>query len=233
MAPASVTAKGLGQIRRQITDASVLTQADGGSTLYYAGAGAYTLPTAASLLTHGSNFGFIVSIINGNGANMTITASGGDLLYGPNHNSVVGVAAITLRPLESVILYITTGQWNIIGGAGENVQARALVGNVVTLTDQATIATDASLGNTGDVTITASRAMGVPTNPRDGENFTWRITQGGSGSFLITWDVTAFDFGAAGAPTLSTAAGSVDLVGGKYNAAKAKWQMVPASLGYT
>ncbi len=107
-----------------------------------------------------------------------------------------------------------------------------LYDRVVVLTDAATIATDASLGNVGDVTLTASRTMGAPTHPTDGQRFLWRIKQGGSGSYTITWD-SAFDWGTGGAPTLSTTVGKTDLCGGLYNAASAKWQMVPAALGFT
>ncbi len=101
----------------------------------------------------------------------------------------------------------------------------------LTLTDQATIATNAALGNTGDVTLTASRTMGAPTNPTDQQRFVWRIKQGGSGSYTITWNAV-FDWGVVGAPTLSTSVGKIDLCGGIYNATAAKWQMVTPALGF-
>lgn len=103
--------------------------------------------------------------------------------------------------------------------------------SVVVLTDAATIATDASLGSTFDVTIGGNRTMGAPTNPTDGQRCLWRIKQDATGSRTITW-ASAFDWGTGGAPTLTLTAGKTDLCGGSYNAASAKWQMVPASLGY-
>lgn len=100
-----------------------------------------------------------------------------------------------------------------------------------TLTDAATIATNAVVGNLFSVTIAASRTMGAPTNPTGGQKITYRITQGGSGSNTITWN-SAFSFGAAGAPTLSTAVGKTDYVVFMYNSTAAKWQYQYSSLGF-
>jgi hypothetical protein len=91
----------------------------------------------------------------------------------------------------------------------------------VVLTDAATIATDASKGNLFTVTLGASRTMGAPTNPVDGQQLTYVITQGGAGSFTVTWDA-AFSFGTV-TPTLQTAAGSSDSFSFVYLASASKW----------
>jgi hypothetical protein len=79
------------------------------------------------------------------------------------------------------------------------------------LTDQATVAWDASLGNIATLTITASRTMGGPTNLKTGGSYVLALTQGGAGSFLITWN-SVFKWPGAIAPTLTTTAGAKDLI---------------------
>ena len=85
------------------------------------------------------------------------------------------------------------------------------IDNIVqTLTDQATIDWDTSLGHVAKVTLTASRIMGAPTNLREGQTYNLKIIQGGAGSFLITWNAI-FKWPEDGtAPILSLAAGLYD-----------------------
>ena len=88
------------------------------------------------------------------------------------------------------------------------------------LTDAATISVDASQGNDFRVTLGASRTMGNPANPANGQQIIFQITQGSGGSATITWG-TAYEFSTGlPQPTLSTAAGQTDLLGFIYNAAK-------------
>ena len=91
---------------------------------------------------------------------------------------------------------------------------------VVALTDAATIAVDASLGNDFRVTIAGNRTMGNPSNPANGQQIIFQVTQGSGGSFTLTWG-SGYEFSAAlPQPTLSTTAGQTDLLGFIYNAAK-------------
>src|SRR5689334_12983030 len=86
-------------------------------------------------------------------------------------------------------------------------ESGALAPAVVNLTDAATIAVDASLGNDFRVTLAASRTMGTPANPTDGQKITLDITQGSGGSNTITWG-SGYEFSTGlPQPTLSTAAG--------------------------
>jgi hypothetical protein len=93
-----------------------------------------------------------------------------------------------------------------------------------TLTDAATIAWNMALGVNAKVTITASRAVGLPTNLFDGMSYALYVTQGGVGSFGLTWDAI-FDWGISGAPSLSTTAGKTDQCFGQYSAATGKIHM--------
>ncbi len=102
---------------------------------------------------------------------------------------------------------------------------------VVTLTDAATIAVDASKGNDFRVTIAASRTMGTPVNPRDGQKILFEIIQGTGGSFTMTWSA-GYSFGSQAAPVLSTAAGATDQVGFRYSAPKSLWLYTGSLLGF-
>lgn len=116
--------------------------------------------------------------------------------------------------------------------AATTVEQGALAPAVVTLTDAPTIAVNASLGNDFRVTLAASRSMATPSNPTDGQQIIFQITQGSGGSAAITWD-TGYEFSAAlPQPTLSTAAGQTDLLGFIYSAAKGQWLLAAFVNGF-
>jgi hypothetical protein len=104
-----------------------------------------------------------------------------------------------------------------------------LAPKVVALTDQATLAIDASLGNDFRVTLGADRSVGAPTNPSDGQPLTVEVA---SASHLLTWSSAAggWSFDPDDAPTLSTD-GSVDIISFRYNTVKGKWVYLGSKLG--
>lgn len=102
---------------------------------------------------------------------------------------------------------------------------------LVTLTDGATINTNAAQGNEFRVTLGGNRTMAAPTNPADGQTITYEIVQDGTGSRTLTWDA-AFSFGGGVAPVLTTTAGGVDLVGFRYSSTKSKWLSLGFSTGF-
>lgn len=83
----------------------------------------------------------------------------------------------------------------------------------VALTDAATIATNAALGNVFTVTLGGNRTLGAPTNLADGATYIWRITQDGGGSRTLAFN-SVFKFPGGVDPVLSTAGGSVDIISG-------------------
>lgn len=116
--------------------------------------------------------------------------------------------------------------------ASTTVEPGAVAPAVVTLTDAPTIAVDASLGDDLRVTLGASRIMGNPANPANGQQLIFQITQGASGSAAITWG-SAYEFSAGlPQPTLSTAAGKTDLLGFIYNQAKGSWLLAAFVNGF-
>ena len=88
------------------------------------------------------------------------------------------------------------------------VEQGAVAPTVVALTDAATIAVDASLGNDYRVAIAGNRTMGNPSNPTDGQTIVVQITQGSGGSFTITWGSSYGFSSGLPQPTLSTGAGA-------------------------
>ena len=87
----------------------------------------------------------------------------------------------------------------------------AAVGEVTALTDGATIATDLALSNNFSVTLAGNRTLGQPTNQAVGQSGSYFITQDGTGSRTLAYHAD-FKFVGGTAPTLSTAAASVDRI---------------------
>jgi hypothetical protein len=102
----------------------------------------------------------------------------------------------------------------------------------VTLTDAATIATNASLGNHFRVTLGGNRTLGNPTNPTDGQKVIWELIQDATGSRTITLG-NAFALGTdITSVTLTTTVNKRDFLGAVYNAAAAKWYVIAFVKGY-
>ncbi len=108
----------------------------------------------------------------------------------------------------------------------------ALAPAVVALTDAPVIAVNAALGNDFRVTIVASRTMGNPSSPINGQQIIFQITQGPGGS-TITWG-SSYEFSTdLPQPALSTSAGQTDLLGFIYNAAKGTWLLAAFVNGFS
>lgn len=80
-----------------------------------------------------------------------------------------------------------------------------------TLTDGATINWDMHAGFNAKVTIAGNRTLAAPTNPHEGLTYRLEVIQDATGSRTMTWP-SAFDWGSAGTPTLSTGASKHDFI---------------------
>jgi hypothetical protein len=101
-----------------------------------------------------------------------------------------------------------------------------------TLTDAATIATDASTGNHFRVTLTGNRTLGNPTNATDGQKIVWEVIQDGTGSRTLAFG-NKFAFGADVATcTVSTAANKRDFIGAIYNSGTDLFYLTSCVRGY-
>jgi hypothetical protein len=84
-------------------------------------------------------------------------------------------------------------------------------GSVGTLTDAATITPDFAAANHFSVTLAGNRTLANPTNLVAGQSGAIFITQDGTGSRTLTYG-TYWKFAGGTLPTLSTAAGAVDML---------------------
>lgn len=102
----------------------------------------------------------------------------------------------------------------------------------VTLTDQATITTDATQSCHFRVTLGGNRTLDNPTGLVDGQRVTWEIVQDGTGSRTLSYG-SMFTFGTdVPSPTLSTTGGKRDFVTAIYNSGTDKLYVVGFARGY-
>lgn len=107
---------------------------------------------------------------------------------------------------------------------------------VVTLAQSGgAVAVNGALGNVFRLVLTASGwTLSNPTGMTDGQAVRVRLVQDGTGGRTLSYG-SAWDFGSAGAPVLSTGAGKVDYIVGEWSAdanAGAGAVVVSAALGY-
>lgn len=104
--------------------------------------------------------------------------------------------------------------------AQSTVDALALRDVPLALVDGASIAVNATAHNSFFVTLGGNRALSAPTGLLDGMLLNFAIRQDVTGSRALTF-AAIYNFGAAGAPVLSTTPGAVDYVSGYYDAGSA------------
>jgi hypothetical protein len=110
---------------------------------------------------------------------------------------------------------------------------KAVTSGVVALSDAGTISVNAANGNTFRVTLGGNRTMGTPSNPADGQMILFEIMQDLTGSRTLAWSGAYLFTTSLPAPTLTTTASYVDVVGFKFNSSAAKWRCLAVSLGYS
>lgn len=91
------------------------------------------------------------------------------------------------------------------------------------LTDAATIAVNAALGDYFRVTLSATRILGNPSNPVNGQLITVEIIQPGGGACNLTYD-TKYAFSTnLPAPTLTGTASKRAFIAFRYNSTADLW----------
>jgi hypothetical protein len=175
-------------------------------------AGTVANPTSTPAITVETT---VTGLLKGNGTGVTAAVAGTDY-------DAAGAAAAALASAEAYAVPKAGG--TMTGALAPAVSTLTFVGAGTTLVN-------AALANSFNLTLTASTTtLGTPSNPVDGQVIRLRVTQGGSGSFTLAY-ASGYDFGAAGTPTLSTAAGKVDVLGFEYVASLSKWVYLGAALG--
>jgi hypothetical protein len=143
------------------------------------------------------------------------------------------VGAVAAGAVGGTVLAEVTSSPASAAARATTVEPGAVSPAVVHLTDAATIAVDASLGNDFRVTIAGNRTMGTPSNPVEGEQIIFQITQGTGAPFTITWG-SGYEFSTAlPQPTLSTGVGRTDLLGFVFNATTGTWLLAAFLNGFS
>jgi hypothetical protein len=143
------------------------------------------------------------------------------------------VGAVAAGAVGGAVLAEVTASPASAAARATTVGPGAMSPAVVNLTDAATIAVDASLGNDFRVIIAGNRTMGTPSNPADGEQIIFQITQGTGAPFTITWG-GGYEFSTGlPQPRLSTGAGQTDLLGFVYNATSGTWLLAAFLNGFS
>jgi hypothetical protein len=110
----------------------------------------------------------------------------------------------------------------------------AVTAGVVTIPWASTVTIGAALGGHFRVTLAGATTFDAST-PADGQKITLELIQDATGGRTATWS-SAFQFGVAGTPALSSAPGKRDLIGFVYSAAAnsgaGAWLFTGAGLGY-
>lgn len=104
---------------------------------------------------------------------------------------------------------------------------------VVTLTDGATPALDASLGHVFLLTAAGNRTIAVPTNPTTGQRITIaHKASGADRTIALNTGTGGFRFGTDVTGLTTTTNAKTDYIGAIYNAADNKWDVVAYSKGF-
>lgn len=123
----------------------------------------------------------------------------------------------------------TTGSTGATGAKGDPGDLNRVT---QVIADQATLATDCSLGNRFRVTLGGNRTLGNPTNMTDGQSVIWELIQDGTGTRTLTLG-SKFALGTdISSVVLSTTINKRDFLGAIYNLTADKWYVVAFVKGY-
>lgn len=173
-----------------LTAIKALTFADN-SIIDLTGVGACAVISYATLLTN------IGAVPTSRTISTTAPLTGGGALSS-NLTLVADVATSSqYRSNTATKLLQTDNVWSAASG--------------VALTDAATVAVDFSTGLNFTLTIAGNRTLGQPSNVKVGQSGVIQITQGGGGSNTLAYHADWY-FAGGTDPTLSTAAGAIDLL---------------------
>jgi hypothetical protein len=194
-----------------------LLASDAGKLLIFTNASAITVTVPPDVMTQGD----VVCIRQGAAGQVTLSAGSGvtfastdDLLATRKQAAQIAVIADGANAF-GVIGERNAPSLGVALLADANVFTKAQTVTPVTLTDAATIATDASLSNTFTVTLGGNRTLGNPTNMANGAIYNWRVKQDGTGSRTLAYG-SKFKWPGGTAPTLTTTASATDFISGQY-----------------
>lgn len=206
--------------------------------LFTNSAGTTYLTTTADLLVHGASTAITNAFhsIVGNADLIQLAVKG--------HSTQTQNIFAVLKSDNTVLFSINNSGQAAAGGTtpkiGSNTASTALListayaPTVSTLTDGATVALDASLGNDFKLSAGGNRTILAPTNATAGQvivirhsasgaDRTLTLTTGSSGAFRFGTDITALT---------ATSSGKTDYISAKYNSTDSRWDVLGVKKGY-
>ena len=149
-------------------------------------------------------------------ANAALSRAGGAMTGAITTNSTFDGVDIATRDAVLTTTTNTANTANTTANAAATLTAVQTFtagqrGEVTALTDASSIATNLALSNNFSLQLSGNRTLANPTNTVAGQSGSIFITQDGTGSRTLAYG-TNFKFVAGTAPTLSTAASSVDRI---------------------
>lgn len=194
---ASHTADTLANLNAKISDATLVDTGDSRfsdartPTAHLVGAAEHSADTLANFNTKISDAtlidGATALLTDGSQASTGAQTFSSGIVIGGNTASDVLLAADGIS--TSDLALTTAGYTDALFAqlAVTQVFTGAQYTNITTLTDAATIAVDASLNNAFQVTITAARILGNPTNVVQGMSWTVEVIQDVTGGWALTF----------------------------------------------
>ncbi len=158
-------------------------------------------------------------------ANTNITALA--TTRGESNTNTTAIA--TTRGESNTATTIASAALPIAGGT----MTGALMEGVVTLSDGATVALDASLGNLFYLAAGGNRTILAPTNETTGQRIMIRhYASGANRTLSLTTGTGGFRFGADIPSLLVTSSGTMDYIGAVYNGTDDRWDVIAYVQGY-
>ena len=123
---------------------------------------------------------------------------------------------------------------NISSGTVANARLNTIVPpTVVALTDGATVALDASLGNVFKLTAAGNRTILAPSSPTAGQKIIIRhLASGGARTLSLTTGAGGFRFGTDITALSATGSGLTDYIGCVYDSVDNRFDVVAVAKGY-
>ena len=119
------------------------------------------------------------------------------------------------------------------GATQQSIKAYVDTPRVVALTDGATPALDASLGNIFTLSAGGNRTIAVPSNPTSGQKIIIiHHANGAARTLALNTGAGGFAYGEDVTALTATTSGKRDYIGCVYNATSEKWHVVAVSKGY-
>ncbi|MCK9327636.1 MAG: hypothetical protein M0P69_19230 [Bacteroidales bacterium] len=128
---------------------------------------------------------------------------------------------------------VAGGNSGLMSGADKARLDGIVPSQVITLTDGATPALDAALGNHFRLTAAGNRTIAVPTNPTEGQKIIIEhIASGADRTLALNTGTGGFAYGSDITGLSATVSGKHDFIGAVYNSAVNKWHVIAYVKGY-